>query len=126
MNLRKLLSSIGLPVFLLFSFAAYAQDKQITGRVSDSTGKGIPGVSVSVKNQASRGTTSSENGSFTIAVPASATTLVFSSVGYGYYEADISGRSSVDVTLQSVSGNLNEVVMVAYGTRRRADLTGSV
>jgi TonB-linked SusC/RagA family outer membrane protein len=125
MNLRKLLYSIGLPVFLLFSLASSAQDKTVTGRVSDSTGKGIPGVSVSVKSLPSRGTTTTENGSFSLSVPSNATTLVFSSVGYGYREASITGNA-IEVTLQSTSGTLNEVVMVAYGTRRKGDLTGSV
>src|SRR5687768_6175832 len=125
MNLRKLLSSIGLPVFLLFSIAANAQDKQITGRVSDSTGKGIPGVSVSVKNLNSRGTTTSENGSFSLSVPSNATTLVFSSVGYDYREVNIDG-SSVNVTLTTASSNLNEVIIIGYGTSKKKDLTGAV
>ncbi|MFL5808756.1 MAG: TonB-dependent receptor plug domain-containing protein, partial [Flavisolibacter sp.] len=125
MNLRKLLYSIGLPVFLFMSISSYAQDKTITGRVTDTSGKGVPGVSVSVKNQPSKGTTTSDNGSFSIAVPPGSNTLVFSSVGYGYQEAAITG-SSVDVTLQSTSGSLNEVVMVAYGARRKGDLTGAV
>ncbi|MGZ5189829.1 MAG: SusC/RagA family TonB-linked outer membrane protein [Flavisolibacter sp.] len=125
MNLRKLLYSIGLPVFLLFSFVANAQEKQITGRVSDSTGKGIQGVSVSVKNQNSRGTTTSENGSFTLSVPSNATTLVFSSVGYDYREVAIDG-SSVNVTLATSSINLNEVIIIGYGTSKKKDLTGAV
>jgi len=107
------------------SISSYAQDKTITGRVTDTSGKGVPGVSVSVKNQPSKGTTTSDNGSFSIAVPPGSNTLVFSSVGYGYQEAAITG-SSVDVTLQSTSGSLNEVVMVAYGARRKGDLTGAV
>jgi len=125
MNLRKLLRPIGLPVVLLFSFVAFAQDKTITGRVSDSTGKGIPGVSVSVKNLPSRGTTTTENGNYSLAVPANATALVFSSVGYGYREVNITG-SSADVTLATAAGNLNEVVVIGYGTTRKKDLTGAV
>ena len=114
-----------LPVFLLFSFVANAQERQITGRVSDSTGRGIPGVSVSVKNLNSRGTTTSENGSFSLSVPSNATTLVFSSVGYDYREVNIDG-SSVNVTLTTASSNLNEVIIIGYGTSRKKDLTGAV
>ncbi|MDB5207282.1 MAG: SusC/RagA family TonB-linked outer membrane protein [Flavisolibacter sp.] len=126
MNVRKLLNAIGLPLFLLLSFIGSAQDKVVTGKVTDSSGRGISGVSVSVKGQSSRGTTTADNGSYSLSVPAAATTLVFSSVGYGYHEAAISGLASANVTLQATAGGLNEVVVVAYGTRRRADLTGSV
>ena len=125
MNLRKLLYSIGLPVLMFLSLSVYAQDKTITGRVTDTSGNGIPGVSVSVKNQPSKGTTTTGNGSFSLSVPSGSATLVFSSVGYGYQEAAITG-SSVEVTLLLTSGSLNEVVMVAYGARRKGDLTGSV
>lgn len=126
MNLRKLIYSIGLPVFLLFSLAGFAQDKVITGRVTDSAGRGIAGVSVSVKGQPSRGTTTAENGSYSLSVPASATALVFSSVGYGYREVNISGLTSADVTMQATSADLNAVVVIGYGTARKKDLTGSV
>jgi TonB-dependent starch-binding outer membrane protein SusC len=125
MNLRKLLYSIGVPVLLLFSLAGFAQDKVITGKVTDSTGKGIPGVSVSVKGQPSRGTTTIENGNYSLSVPANATTLVFSSVGYGYREVNISGAIA-NIILATTSGSLNEVVVIGYGTTRRKDLTGSV
>src|SRR4051812_40245261 len=126
MNLRKLLYSIVLPLFLLLSFTGMAQDKMVSGRVLDSAGRGIAGVSVSVKGQTTRGTTTSDNGSFSISVPASATTLIFSSIGYAYHEESVSGRSSIDVTMQGTATGLNEVVVLAYGTRRRGDLTGSV
>src|SRR5215208_4471749 len=110
MNMRKLLYSIGLPVLLLFSFVSFGQDKVITGRVADSTGRGIPGVSVSVKGQPSRGTTTADNGNFSLSVPANATILVFSSVGYAYQEAGITATNSVNISLQSTAGNLNEIV----------------
>ena len=124
MNMRKLLYSIGLPVFLLFSFASFAQDKTITGRVTDSSGAGIPNVSVTVKGQSSRGTTTSNDGSFSLAVPQNATTLVFSSVGYAYREVPLS--NGMNVSLQSTTNDLNAVVVIGYGTARKKDLTGSV
>ncbi|HEU4471202.1 MAG TPA: TonB-dependent receptor [Flavisolibacter sp.] len=127
MNLRKLLRSIGLPVLLLlFSFVSSAQDKVISGRVTDSTGKGISGVSVSVKGQSSRGTTTANDGSFSLPVPSNATSLVFSSVGYAYREVNISGSASADVVLAATSGSLNEIVVIGYGSSRKKDLTGAV
>lgn len=125
MNMRKLLYSIGVPVLLLFSFAGFAQDKVITGRVTDSIGNGIANVSVTVKEAPARGTTTSPDGRFSISVPANATALIFSSVGYAYREAPISG-SSVNVSLQSMASDLNTIVVVAYGTSRKSDLTGAV
>ena len=125
MNLRKLLYSIGLPVLLLISLASSAQEKLITGRVTDSTGKGIPGVSVTVKGQPSRGTTTLENGSYSLSVLSNATTLVFSSVGYAYREESINGNT-VNALLESTSADLNAVVVIGYGTVRKKDLTGSV
>ena len=126
MNMRKLLHAIALPLFLLFSFTSSAQDKVVNGRVTDSSGRGVPGISVSVKGAASRGTTTGDNGTFSLSVPSSATTLVFSSVGFASQEAIITSTNSVNVTMQSVAGNLNEVVVIGYGTARRKDLTGSV
>lgn len=124
MNLRKLLYFIGLPLLLLFSLPALSQQKMLSGKVTDGTGKGIAGVSVTVKGQAG-GTTTSDDGSYSLSVPSNATTLVFSSVGYVAQEVSISG-STVNIAMQSASGNLNEVVVIAYGTRRKGDLTGAV
>ncbi len=124
MNMRKLLYVIGLPLFLVFSLVSSAQDKVVSGRVTDTAGRGIPGVSVSVRGLASRGTTTTSNGDYSLSVPANAT-LVFSSVGYGTQELPI-GNGSVNVSLQATAGNLNEIVVVGYGTARRRDLTGSV
>lgn len=125
MNMRKLLYSIGVPVLLLFSFASFAQDKVITGRVTDSAGNGIANVSVTVKEAPARGTTTASDGRFSLSVPANATMLVFSSVGYSYREVPISGNT-VDVSLQSSSSDLNTIVVIGYGTTRKRDLTGSV
>lgn len=123
---RQLLPAFLVHAFLFISFFSFAQDKVVTGRVADSTGIGISGVSVSVKGLQSRGTTTSNDGAFSLSVPANATALIFSSVGYVYQEVNISGKTSADVILQSIAGNLNEVVVIGYGTRQKKDLTGAV
>jgi iron complex outermembrane receptor protein len=125
MNMRKLLYPIGVPVLLLFSFVGLAQDKLITGRVTDSTGNGIANVSVTVKEVPARGTTTATDGRFSLSVPANASTLVFSSVGYAYREVPISG-TAVNVSLQATASDLNTVVVIGYGTTRKKDLTGAV
>ncbi|MGN6401325.1 MAG: SusC/RagA family TonB-linked outer membrane protein [Flavisolibacter sp.] len=123
--MRKLLYAIGLPLLLLFSLVVSAQQRVISGRVTDAAGKGMAGVSVTVKGQ-SIGTTTSDDGSYSLNVPANAKTLVFSSVGFTTQETAISGNAPLNVSLQSGAGNLNEVVVIAYGSRKKGDLTGAV
>ncbi|HVG41038.1 MAG TPA: TonB-dependent receptor [Chitinophagaceae bacterium] len=126
MNYSQLLRVISLSLLLFISFAAVAQDRVVTGRVTDTSGTGMPGVSVTVRN-ATKGTSTGSDGRFSLSVPANATTLVVTSVGYGTQEASIAGgTASVDVTLRAAAGNLNEVVVIGYGTARRRDLTGAV
>ncbi|HWJ90438.1 MAG TPA: carboxypeptidase-like regulatory domain-containing protein, partial [Flavisolibacter sp.] len=76
-----------LPLMLLFSAFVWAQNKTVTGRVVDENGA-VVGASVSVKNTTT-GTTTNENGDFTLSVPATAQTLVISSVGYNSREVAI-------------------------------------
>jgi TonB-linked SusC/RagA family outer membrane protein len=123
MNPRTLLRIISLHVFLFLSLCVFAQNHLITGRVVDAGGNGIPGVSVVVKGT-SQGTTTDSRGSYSLNVPANST-LVVSSVGYELREVPVSGNS-VNVSLQTTASNLNEVVVVGYGTTRKKDITGSV
>ncbi len=125
MNLRKLLYATGLPLFLLLSIITFAQDKVVTGRVLDAEGKGIADVSVAVKGQ-TRGTTTTSDGAYSLSVPANATTLVFSSVGFTTRELQITGGTTASVTLQAAAANLTEVVVTGYGTARRKDVTGAI
>lgn len=125
MNLRKMLQAICLPALLLCSTLLFAQMKTITGRVTDATGKGVSGATVTVKGGGNAVVTA-EDGTYTISLPANASTLIVSSVGFGVQEITVAGRTTANATLQSTTGNMNEVVVVAYGTRRRGDLTAAV
>ena len=121
-----LLKTIVLSAFALLAQIAFSQEKRVTGKVTDSKdGNGLADVSVTVKGSTT-GTTTNRDGTFAINVPPKATTLIFSSVGFAAQQVSINGRSSIDVSLQASASNLNEVVVVAYGTRRKADLTGSI
>jgi TonB-dependent starch-binding outer membrane protein SusC len=123
--MRRLLQSFVLPaLFVLCAHVALAQ-KVISGRVTDIQGNGIPSVTVSVKGT-STGTSTDTSGRFSLNVPTNASTLTFSSVGYQSQDIAIGDRTEFGVTLQTATGNLNEVVVVGYGTTRRRDLTGSV
>jgi len=124
--MRNLFCTIILPaLLLLFTTAAFAQNKTVTGRVTDVAGAGAASVTVSAKGQ-NIATTTNETGQYSITIPPSVTTLIFSSVGFTTSEVNIGIQTNMNVVLQVGSANLNEVVVVAYGTRRRGDLTGSV
>ncbi len=111
-------------ILSITSLSVLAQDKQVTGKVKDASGTGMPGVSVAVKGT-QRGTNSNVDGNYTIAVPANAT-LVFSYVGYTAKEVAVGNQSVVDVSLAEDSKVLSEVVVVGYGTQQKRDITGSV
>lgn len=111
---------------MLFLFQSiHSQDKVVTGKVTDPNGGGINGVSVAGKGTTSATQTGSD-GTYRLTVSPSVTTLVFTSVGFVSQEVLIDNRSSVNVSLAINNASLGEVVVVAYGTRRRGDLTGSV
>ncbi|MBL0356361.1 MAG: SusC/RagA family TonB-linked outer membrane protein [Chitinophagaceae bacterium] len=124
--LRKLSETIALTIaFTLFSVVALAQTI-VTGRVTESK-KGTPlaGVTVAVKG-ARVSTQTGGDGTFKITVPANSSTLVFTSVGYSSQDAVIGAGAVVNVTLVESSQQLTDVVVVAYGTRKKTDLTGAV
>jgi TonB-dependent starch-binding outer membrane protein SusC len=109
---------------LFFSMAAIAQST-VTGRVTDARdGSPLSGVNVSVKGTTSAVQTA-KDGTFKITVPSNAT-LLFTSVGFNTQQLSAAGKATVDVIMTQANQQLNEVVVVAYGSRRRGDLTGSV
>ncbi|MBS1733825.1 MAG: SusC/RagA family TonB-linked outer membrane protein [Bacteroidetes bacterium] len=112
-------------LYMLFALPAWAQNV-ITGNVNDSkTGAGVPNVTVTVKGTRIS-TQTDANGAFRINAPANASTLVFTSVGYALQEASIAGKTSVSIQFVQTDTKLDEVVVVAYGTRKKTDLTGAV
>jgi iron complex outermembrane receptor protein len=114
-----------LTLCVLFTLTAFSQTKTITGKVSDDKGAPVQGATVTVKGTKS-GASTGVDGTYRITVPAGATTLVISSVGYASQEVAIGDQASIDVALVASSASLNEVVVVGYGTVRKKDLTGSV
>lgn len=115
-------------LFAIFTFYnSYAQDRQITGKVTaGDDGSNLPGVSVQVKGTTT-GTVTAVNGNYSITAPSNAT-LVFSFIGYTKQEIVVGNRSVINVRIAPDATTLKEVnvVSVGYGTVRKKDLTGSV
>jgi TonB-dependent starch-binding outer membrane protein SusC len=101
-----------------------AQNKTVTGKVLDEKGTPVANASVLIKGS-TKGTTTSQDGSFSLSVPANAKALVISSVNFATQEVSIKG-AYVGVTLQSSTSSLDEVVVVGYGTQKKKDVTGNV
>ncbi len=108
---------------LLLSLPAQAQDGTVRGRVTNESGQPLVGASVLVKGT-STGTTTDENGNFSIAAAGNAT-LVISAVDYTSQELRVNNRSNFSIQLESSDINLSEVVVIGYGTQRKKDVTGS-
>jgi TonB-linked SusC/RagA family outer membrane protein len=111
-------------VLLVGARDIHAQTRSISGRVVGSDGAGLPGVTVLVKGT-TQGTATDMEGRYTLPAPVTATTLVFSFVGYTSQEARI-GEGPINITLVSNPTSLDEAVVVGYGTQERRDLTGSI
>ncbi|MEQ7799292.1 TonB-dependent receptor [Pedobacter sp. ASV1-7] len=97
----------------------------LTGNITDENGQPLVGVSVKVKNTQTS-TVSDVKGNYKIIVQSETAVLVFSYVGFATQEISVGKRSKIDVKLKQSNINLEETVVVAYGTVSRRDLTGSV
>ena len=121
LNLLKLTTLV---VVLLCSVGLWAQNKTVTGTVSDQNARGVPGVTVTIKGT-NTATQTDASGFYRINAPENAI-LVFSSVGYGTTEVSVAGKTTVDASLTSTNESLTEVVVIGYGTARRRDVTGAI
>jgi len=98
----------------------------VQGRVtSDADGSELPGVNVLVKNT-NIGTVTDIEGRYSIDVPNPNDTLIFSSIGFILQEVPVGGRSNIDIGLMDDIQSLSEVVVVGYGSMRKADITNAV
>lgn len=97
----------------------------VKGQVNDEIGQPLPGVTVRLKGSPLSAATDGK-GMYSLSVPDAKGTLVFSFIGYQTTEVDINGRTNIDIQLKVQNTTLNETVVVAYGTQKKADLTGAV
>jgi len=110
---------------LAFALIANAQTGKITGKVTDAqSGESLPGVNVIVKGT-TIGTATDANGTYTIEA-ASDAVLVITAIGYVTQELEISGRSIIDISMATDVSELDEIVVVGYGTQEKRSLVGAV
>ncbi|MCF0053356.1 SusC/RagA family TonB-linked outer membrane protein [Dyadobacter sp. LJ53] len=126
---EKLLKScsrgfVSLAVFLLLtSLSAFAQDRTITGKVSDEKDQGLPGVAVTVKGS-TRGTNADAEGNYSISGVKDSDVLVFSSIGFLKQELSVGNRTTLDVKMAPDVANLEEVVVTALGISKESRKLG--
>ncbi len=112
-------------LFILLGVSLSAQNVTVRGTVKDATtGEAIPFAAIQIKGT-STGSATDVNGAYSISVP-SRGSLIFSSIGYESAEVEVAGRTSIDVALRPDSEALEDAVVVAFGTKRKQDLVGSV
>src|SRR5689334_10690067 len=116
--------SLSLAIMLMLASVAVAQDRTVTGTVSDETGAGMPGVNVLVKGT-TNGTVTDVEGKYSINAPSNAT-LVITFVGYKTTEVSVGERTTIDIPLEVDLTSLDEVVVTGYGIDRRREIAGAV
>ncbi len=122
----KIRSKLLLISFLLFQAMLYAQDNiTVSGTVTDDQGQPLPGTSVILKGTTT-GIQTDFDGNYSLDNVPDNGTLVFSYIGFSTQEVPIDGRTTINVSMQEDTQALDEVVVVGYGTQRKADLTGSI
>ncbi|HVG16758.1 MAG TPA: SusC/RagA family TonB-linked outer membrane protein [Chitinophagaceae bacterium] len=118
-----------LSVFLLlltfFANTNLHAQVRVSGVVKDVKGNGIESVNVTVKGGGA-GTTSDSAGRFSISVPNSQSILTFTSTGFISKQEAVGGRTNFDITLNPSASNLDEVVVIGYGSQRKRDATGAI
>ena len=115
-----------LVLFGLGALPALAQSIRVSGVVKDVQGKGLSGVSVVVKGTPT-GTTTDQDGSFTIDVPNQRSVLVFSLIGHADKEETVGDRKNLALVLSESASNLDEVVVIGYGqTQKKRDVGGAI
>ncbi|WP_294587069.1 TonB-dependent receptor [uncultured Bacteroides sp.] len=111
---------------LLFAvFPVFAQNTTVKGKVVDDTGEPIIGVNITVVGNKSLGAITNLDGNFTLSVPANAT-LDISFIGYKTQTIKLNGKTSLHIVLKEDAEQLDEVVVIGYGTQKKATLTGAV
>lgn len=121
--MKKLYTAAMLVAMCIFSLTAYAQQKEVTGKVSDANGDPLAGVTVIVKGK-NRGTTTDAQGNYRISVDA-ADALTFSYIGYTDYEEAVGAKSQMNIAMEEAAEQVEQVVVTGYQTISKERATGS-
>lgn len=124
MILRLAVSLILMGTFQISAFAS-PPPHEVKGRVTGADGIALQGVSVTIFGT-KKGSTTNGDGRYTITVPDEKTVLEFSSVGFETRKMTVGNQSEINISLEKSEANLDQVVVVGYGTRKKSDLTGAV
>lgn len=121
--MRKLLLTT--VVGFVFALSAVAQNRNLSGRVTDEKGNPVEGVSVTAAPGGKQGTQTDISGNFKIIVSPDAKTLVFTSVGIQTINANIGTKTTINLTITAVDKILEDVVVTGYSSKKRTEFTGA-
>jgi TonB-dependent starch-binding outer membrane protein SusC len=123
MQMRKL--TLILSTVFVFVLNASAQNRTISGKVTDEKGAPLEGVSVTSPN-GKQGTQTEKDGTYSISIPTAVKNLIFTYVNFVAQTKSIGNSVTINVILRSVDSKLEEIVVVGYGTQKRKEVTGSL
>lgn len=122
--MRKILCTLLCALLMLGQLVAQAQERTISGKITDAAGAPVVGASVMIKGSA-LGTTTGSDGSFTLNVPASAKALTISAVGYASQDLTLGSKNVFAVSLTVEGKGLDEVIVTGYGNQKRSQYAGA-
>src|SRR5688572_18666338 len=128
MKNRNLLrrSMLMISLLLTSTIFSFAQNNfPVTGKVIDNSGRPLESVSVQVKGT-NVTTITKQDGSYSINAPSGSSVLVFSSVGFVSTEVPINSKGTIDLSMLIAENSMDNVVVIGYGSRKKADVTGAV
>ncbi|WP_422354911.1 SusC/RagA family TonB-linked outer membrane protein [Roseivirga pacifica] len=125
--IKKCARAIPLAFFLLLSTyqLTFAQSITVSGKVTDEEGLGIPQANILIKGTTG-GTTTDLDGNYSLSVPNANSVLVFSFVGFVPQEVTVNGRETINIVLKLDAQDLDEVVVMGYGSQIETQVTGAV
>lgn len=121
----SLLNKLSIILFFSISINTTVSAKKVSGTVFDETGQPLPGASVMEKGT-SNGTIANLDGFYSIEIKGNQPVLLVSFIGYSSIEVEVGRQSRIDIKLTPATKNLDEVVVVGYGSMRKSDLTGAI
>ncbi|AYL94492.1 SusC/RagA family TonB-linked outer membrane protein [Mucilaginibacter celer] len=123
--LRLLFTVLNIWLCLVAPAIALAQDHTVKGTVKDDQGQPVVGASVFIKGT-NKGAITAVDGGFSIAVPAANPVLTISYVGFKTFTANVAGKNTIAIVLEETKSQLNDVVVVGYGTQKKSNLTSAI